>query len=86
MGESGVPGFDSTSWFGMMAPAGTPGDVLAKVHDDVVRTLRLPEVQASLKAQGLTPIGDTPAEFGALLRTERATYARVIRDGGIQVD
>ena len=86
MSEAGVRGFDSTSWFGMVAPAGTPPAIIAKLHADIVRTLAMPDVQASIKAQGLTPTGDTPEQFARFMRTERETYARVIRAGKIKVD
>ena len=86
MAEAGVEGFDSTSWFGLVAPAGTPSAIVAKLHADIVRTLQMPDVRAALKMQGLTPIGDTPEQFGAFMRKERETYARVIKAGNIRVD
>ena len=86
MAEAGVPGFDSTSWFGMVAPAGTPPAIVARIHADLARTLAMPDVRASIKAQGLTPIGDTPEQFGRFMKAERETYARVIRAGNIKVD
>jgi len=86
MAEAGVEGFDSTSWFGLVAPAGTPPAIVAKLHADIVRTLQMPDVRAALKMQGLTPIGDTPEQFGAFMRKERETYARVIKAGNIRVD
>lgn len=86
MAEAGLPGFDSTSWFGMVAPAGTPQPVIAKLHADIVRTLQMPDVRAKLKAQALAPVGDTPEQFGAFMRAERETYARVIRAGNIRAD
>ncbi len=86
MVEAGMPGFDSTSWFGMVAPAGTPPQIIAKLQAEIARILQLPDVRAKLKAQSLTPIGDTPEQFGAFMRTERDTYARVIKAGNIRVD
>ena len=86
MAEAGVPGFDSTSWFGMVAPAGTPAAVVAKIHTDIARALRMPDVLAALKAQGLTPAGDTPEQFGAFMRKEREAFARVIKAGNIQLE
>jgi tripartite-type tricarboxylate transporter receptor subunit TctC len=86
MAESGVPGFDSTSWFGMVAPAGTPKEVISKLQADIARTLQMPDIRANLVAQGLTPVGDTPEQFAAFIRQEMATYGKVIRDGNIKAD
>jgi tripartite-type tricarboxylate transporter receptor subunit TctC len=86
MAEAGVPGFDSTSWFGLVAPAGTPPAIIEKIHADIGRILQMPDVKASLKAQGLTIIGDSPEQFGAFMKRERESYAQVIKAGNIQVD
>jgi tripartite-type tricarboxylate transporter receptor subunit TctC len=86
MAEAGVPGFDSTSWFGLVAPAGTPPAVIEKIHADIGRILQMPDVKASLKAQGLAIIGDSPEQFGAFMKKERDSYAQVIKAGNIQVD
>ena len=86
MAEAGMPGFDSTSWFGMVAPAGTPSTIIAKLQAEIARSLQMPEVRAKLKAQSLTPIGDTPEQFGAFMRAERESYARVIKAGNIRLD
>jgi tripartite-type tricarboxylate transporter receptor subunit TctC len=86
MTESGVPGFDSTSWFGMVAPAGTPKEIIAKLQADIAKTLQMPDIRANLVAQGLTPVGDTPEQFGTFIRTEMDTYAKVIKSGNIKAD
>ncbi len=86
MTESGVPGFDSTSWFGMVAPAGTPKEIIAKLQADIAKTLQMPDTRANLVAQGLTPVGDTPEQFAAFIRQEMATYGKVIKDGNIKAD
>jgi tripartite-type tricarboxylate transporter receptor subunit TctC len=86
MVDAGVPGFDSTSWFGMVAPAGTPPAVVTKIHADIARVLQMPDVRATLKAQGLSPIGDTPEQFGTFMKKEREAFARVIKAGNIQLE
>jgi tripartite-type tricarboxylate transporter receptor subunit TctC len=86
MKQLATPGIDSTSWFGMVAPSGTPAPVVAKIQAEIVKALQAPDVIANYKSQGLTPVGDTPEQFGAFMRRERDHYAAIIRAGNIQVD
>jgi tripartite-type tricarboxylate transporter receptor subunit TctC len=85
MADSGYPGFDAVPWFGLLAPAGTPPAVIDKLHHETVRILALPEVQTSLRTLGLDLIGNTPEEFGNVIRTETPQWATVIRSAGIRV-
>jgi tripartite-type tricarboxylate transporter receptor subunit TctC len=85
MAESGFPGFEAVPWFGLLAPAGTPQDVLDKLHRETVKTLALPEVRKKFDELGLDPIGNTPAEFAAVIRKETPEWARVIKDAGIKL-
>ena len=85
MAEQGYPGFDAVPWFGLLAPAGTPPAVIDKLHHETVRILALPEVQTSLRTLGLDLIGNTPEEFGNVIRTETPQWATVIRSAGIRV-
>ena len=82
--ESGLPGFDVNSWYAIMAPARTPPDIVTAVADEVRRILALPDVRATLDAQGLTPVGMRPAEFAAHIRRETQAWARVIREADIK--
>jgi tripartite-type tricarboxylate transporter receptor subunit TctC len=84
--ESGLPGFEFNSWFAVMAPAGTPKDVVARLSAEVARALGDGEVREKLNAQGLTPRGSTPDELGALTRDQLARYARLIREAGIKAE
>ena len=84
--ETGLPGFEFTSFFAVTAPAGTPKDVIAKLHAEVVRALADPEVREKLNAQGLTPRGSTPEELGTITRDQLARYARLIREAGIKAE
>src|SRR5262245_9974651 len=72
LAESGFPGFDTSLWFGLLAPAGTPKEVVNKIHDEVIQVLKLPDVKERIAAQGADIVGDTPAEFGAFIAAESA--------------
>jgi len=86
MAEAGVPGFDIATWFGLLAPAGTPRDVIAKWNTDVVRILDSAEMRERLRAQGAEPAPSTPAEFAAFIAAEQSKYARIVKASGAKVD
>jgi tripartite-type tricarboxylate transporter receptor subunit TctC len=86
MAEAGVAGYDASSWFGLLAPAGTPPAVVDKVQRDVAAALRLPAVRAQLQAQGATPSGNTPGEFKQFMAQETAKWAEVVKKSGAKVD
>ena len=86
MAESGVPGFDISTWFGIMAPAGTPPDVIAKWNTDLVKVLNSPDMRERMTAQGAEAAPDTPAEFSAFIARELAKYARIVKASGAKVD
>jgi tripartite-type tricarboxylate transporter receptor subunit TctC len=85
MVEAGFPGFKAVPWFGLLAPAGTPADVVDKLHGETVKTLAMPEVRKKFSDLGLEIVGNTPAEFAALIRKETPEWAKVIRDAGIKL-
>ena len=85
MAESGFPGFEAVPWFGLLAPVGTPKDVVDKLHAETVKTLALPEVRKKFDELGLDPVGNTPAEFAAVIRKEQPEWAKVIKDAGIKL-
>jgi tripartite-type tricarboxylate transporter receptor subunit TctC len=82
--EAGVPGYEATQWFGVAAPAGTPKDIITRLHDAVVRTLKTPEVTERLLADGAEPVGNSPEEFSAYIRSETEKWAKVVRSAGMQ--
>jgi tripartite-type tricarboxylate transporter receptor subunit TctC len=84
MAESGYPGFEAVPWFGLMAPVGTPPAVVDKVHRETVRVLARPEVRQSLGILGLDLIGNSPAEFAAVIKAEIPQWAAVIKGVGIK--
>ncbi len=85
MAESGFPGFEAVPWFGLLAPAGTPKDVLEKLHGETAKALAMPEVRKKFDELGLEPVGNTPAEFAAVIRKEIPEWAKVIKDAGIKL-
>jgi tripartite-type tricarboxylate transporter receptor subunit TctC len=80
--ESGYPGFEMVSWYGVFAPAGTPPDRIERLHGELVRILQLPRVRESLLALGMTPAGSAPSRFTAELKAEAARVAKLIREAG----
>lgn len=83
--ESGVPGFQAKSWFGLVAPAETPPEIIKKINQDVIKVMSDPAfAQRYLAAQGLEPITGTPEQFAAFMRTETKKWAKVVRDANIQ--
>jgi tripartite-type tricarboxylate transporter receptor subunit TctC len=84
--ESGLPGFDLSTWFGVFVPAGTPPDIVARLNAELVRILKTPEMRERLASLGAEPVGNSPAEFLAYIRSEIPKYAKVIRESGAKVD
>ena len=82
--ESGYPGFEAGTWFGLYGPAGVPPAAVAKIHEEVVRVLRLPDVRQKLAALAWDSIGNTPAEFSAVMKAEYDIWAKVIKAAGIK--
>ncbi len=80
-----MPGFESVSWYALMAPARTPDPVIHKLNDGVVRALNLPDVKAALAAQGATPIGNSPAELAAVIVADTARWGKIIKEANIEV-
>ena len=84
--ESGLAGYEAAQWFGLMAPAGTPREIVNLLHAEVVRVLQLPDVRTRFSADGAEPVGNTPEEFAAYIRAETAKWGKVVRDSGIRAD
>src|SRR5262245_33897544 len=84
--ESGVPGFEAKSWFGLVTPAGTPPEIIKKINEDVIKVISDPAFgQQYLAAQGLEPITGTPVEFAAFIRAEMKKWGKVVRDANIKL-
>jgi len=84
--ESGLRGFDVSTWFGIFAPAGTPPEIVAKLNAEVVRLLHTAEMRERLALLGAEPIGNKPEEFAAFIKTEIPKYAKVVKASGAKVD
>jgi tripartite-type tricarboxylate transporter receptor subunit TctC len=84
--ESGVPGFDVSPWFGMLAPAHTPAAIVTRLHDEIVGILQRPAIRERFMRDGVDPVGSTPAEFAAFIRSERDKWAKAIRDSGAKAE
>jgi tripartite-type tricarboxylate transporter receptor subunit TctC len=84
MAESGYPGFEAVPWFGLLAPAGTLPAIVDKVYRETVRVLALPQVRRNLAILGLDTIGNSPAEFAAVIKAEIPQWAAVIKGAGIK--
>ncbi len=83
--EAGVPGYDSGAWFGLLAPAGTPKDIVSKLSVETARILKLPEVNKRISELSAEPVGSTPEEFAELIKSEIAKWAKVIKDANVEL-
>jgi len=86
MAEAGLSGFDISTWFGLLAPAGTPKDVIAKWNAEVGKILNSPDMRERLTAQGAEPAPTTPEQFAAFIQSEIPKYARIVKISGAKVD
>jgi len=84
--EAGLPGFDVTSWYALVAPAGTPAPVVDRLHAEIVKVLGSADVREKIAALGAEPVGNTPAEFTAMQRAEAARWAKLAREANIHAD
>ena len=84
MDESGVPGFEVTSWYGILVPAGTPAALVNKLNRDISASLLDPVVRGQISAQGADPVGNTPAEFSAFIARELVKWARLVKEADIR--
>jgi tripartite-type tricarboxylate transporter receptor subunit TctC len=84
--ESGLPGYEATAWHGFLAPAGTPPDVIAKLHGEIVAILKTPELRERLERDGIETVGNTPDQFAAYIRSEIEKWGTVVRQTGIKLE
>jgi tripartite-type tricarboxylate transporter receptor subunit TctC len=84
--ESGVPGYSATSWFGLLAPAGTPAPVIAKLNASILKGLADPEVKKKLAEQGAEPHGEKPEQFAEFIRSETAKWGQTVKVSGATAD
>lgn len=84
--EAGVPGYELSVWFGVLAPAGTPRDIIARLNTEIVKVLNAPEVKDRFAKQGVEVRTSTPEQFGEFLRAEVSRWAKVVQDANIKAD
>jgi tripartite-type tricarboxylate transporter receptor subunit TctC len=82
--EAGVPGYESVQWYGLLAPGGTPRDVIIKIHEAAARATQEPAVRKRFLDDGVEPIGGTPEQFAAVIRDDMAKWERVVKAAGIK--
>jgi len=82
--ESGVKGFEMGTWLGLLAPAGTPADIVDRLNGAIVKIVNTPDFRERLSSQGMDPVSSTPAEFAAYIKAEIAKFARLVQAAGIQ--
>lgn len=84
--EAGVPGYELSPWYGLLAPAGTPREVVARLAEEVSRIVRTAEMKGKLSVQGAEVAGGSPDEFAALIQADTATWSRVVKDAGMRIE
>jgi tripartite-type tricarboxylate transporter receptor subunit TctC len=81
--EAGVPGYEAVQWYGVLAPANTPRAIVTRLHGEIAKVLRQPNVLALLSKDGAEPVGSTPEQFAAFIKAETVKWAKVVSDAGI---
>ena len=84
--ESGIPGYDYASWIGLLAPAKTPQPIIALLNAESVKAIHAPDLKVILDVEASEPIGNSPEQFAAILKTEVARWAKVVKAAGIKAD
>jgi tripartite-type tricarboxylate transporter receptor subunit TctC len=84
--EAGVPGYEINNWYGLFVPTGTPAEIVKRLHGEAVKALAKPDVRTKLIGAGLEPVGNTPEEFAAYVRTENAKWSKIVRESGAKAD
>ncbi len=84
--EAGVAGYAASGWYGLMVPAATPAEIVARLHAESAKVLRMPDVVERLAGQGAEPVGNTPAEFSVFIRTEIDKWGKLVRTAGMKAD
>ena len=84
--EAGVPGYEVAPWYGLIVPAKTPVPIITTLNREVVKAMRLPDVVKRMSSDGSQPVGSTPEEFGALLKTEFVKWGKIVKDNNIRME
>ena len=86
MAEAGVPRFEASSWFGIVAPAGTPAAIVAQLNAEIVKALRQPALQKTFDELGARLVGNTPEEFDRYIRDERVKWGQIVKDAKVRLE
>lgn len=86
IGEAGYPGFDTSSWQAVLVPVKTPASRVRRLHEDIVKAIALPDVQARFAELAMDPVASTPAELARIIKSDMEKWAKVIRDSGVKVE
>ena len=84
--EAGVAGYEANNWWGILAPAATPGAIVKRLHADTAAVLAAPDMQKKFESQGAETVSMSPAEFGKFIRAETAKWAKVVQQAGIKAE
>jgi tripartite-type tricarboxylate transporter receptor subunit TctC len=84
--EAGLPGYEVSVWYGVLAPAATPAAVINRLHDELVRIIQLPDIRERWAALGADPLHNTPEQYTAFLKADLLKWTKVVRDSGAKVD
>ena len=84
--EAGVPGFELTSWYGVIAPVGTPKEIVSRLNAEIAKILEMKDIRERLASLGAQPMGGTPEQFDAHIRAEAVKFAKVVKEANLQVD
>jgi tripartite-type tricarboxylate transporter receptor subunit TctC len=84
--ESGLPGFDVTSWYSIVAPAATPPAVIERLQKEIAKALDAPDVKARLAGLGAEAVANTPSDFAAMIKTESAKWGKIVKDANIRAE
>lgn len=84
--EAGLPGYEVSVWYGILAPAGTPTAVINRLHPEISKIVQLPEIKERWAVLGAEPLHNTPEQFAAFLKADLGKWAKVVRDSGAKID
>jgi tripartite-type tricarboxylate transporter receptor subunit TctC len=86
LAESGMSGFEVSAWQGIMAPANTPQPIINRLNTELMKALQNPDVQKKLAVQGAIPLGSTPEEYGAYIKSELTRWAAIVKQTGVSLE
>jgi tripartite-type tricarboxylate transporter receptor subunit TctC len=81
-----LPDYEVVNWYGMVLPAGTRPEVVNRLNSEIVKAMKVPEIHDKLVAQGTDPVGSSPEEFGAFIKSESAKWARVVKEANVRIE